>query len=99
VQPAAGFGWARLAIQAGFLGPARISRFDRIVSLARVPHFQLVTVDGNVLGARELSGPDWPPGSVIYTGPNEPNLRVVRKLDTENNDPEMHFTVLVVEPV
>jgi hypothetical protein len=34
VQPAAGFGWARLAIQAGFLGPARISRFDRIVSLA-----------------------------------------------------------------
>jgi hypothetical protein len=65
VQPAAGFGWARLATQAGLLGPARISRFDRVVSLACVPQFQLVTVDGEVLGARELSGPDWPPGSVI----------------------------------
>jgi len=60
-----------------------------------MPHFQLVTVDGDVLGARELSGPDWPPGSVIYTGPNEPNLRVVRDLGTEN-DPE-RFRVLVVE--
>jgi hypothetical protein len=63
-----------------------------------VPHFQLITVDGEVLGARELSGSDWPPGSVIDTGPNEPNLRVVRELDTGNDDPEMHFTVLVVEP-
>jgi hypothetical protein len=53
---------------------------------------------GTVLGARELGPPDWPSGSVIYTGPNEPNLRVVRELDTENDDPEMHFTVLVVEP-
>jgi len=39
-----------------------------------MPHFQLVTVDGDVLGARELSGRDWPPGGVIYTGPEEPNL-------------------------
>jgi hypothetical protein len=62
-----------------------------------MPHFQLITVDGDVLGARELSGPDWRPGSVIYTGPNEPNLRVVRILDTENDDPKMHFAVLVVE--
>jgi len=60
-----------------------------------MPHFQLVTVDGDVLGAHELSGPDWPPGSVIYTGPNEPNLRVVRELATDN-DPE-RFRVLVVE--
>jgi hypothetical protein len=60
-----------------------------------MPHFQLVTVDGDVLGARELSGPDWPPGSVIYTGPNEPNFRVVRELGTDN-DPE-RFRVLVVE--
>ena len=36
---------------------------------------------------------------MIYTGPDEPNLRVVRELDTENDDPEMHFTVLVVEEV
>jgi len=35
---------------------------------------------------------------VIYTGPDEPNLRVVRELDTENDGPEMHFMVLVVEP-
>ena len=35
-----------------------------------------------------------PPGS---TGPDELNLRVVDVLATENDDPEMHFTVLVVE--
>jgi len=35
------------------------------LALACVPHFQLITVDGDVLGARELSGPDRPPGSVI----------------------------------
>jgi hypothetical protein len=29
----------------------------------------------------------------------EPNLRVVRELDTGNDDPKMHFTVLVVEPL
>jgi hypothetical protein len=42
-----------------------------------MPHFQLVTTDGTVLGTRELGRPDWPPGSVIYTGPDEPNLRLV----------------------
>jgi hypothetical protein len=26
-----------------------------------VPHFQLVTVDGDVLGATKLGRPDWPP--------------------------------------
>jgi hypothetical protein len=64
-----------------------------------MPHFQLLTTDGEVLGARELGRPDWRPGSVIYAGPNEPKLRVVRILDTENHDREMHFTVLVVELV
>jgi len=34
---------------------------------------------------------------VIYTSPNEPNPPVVRELDTENDDPEMRCTVLVVE--
>jgi hypothetical protein len=34
---------------------------------------------------------------VIYTGPNEANLRVVDVLATDNDDPEMHFKVLVVE--
>jgi len=41
----------------------------------------------------------WPPGSVIYTGPDEPNLRVVRVLETEDErdeDPEW-FRVIVVE--
>ena len=47
----------------------------------------------------DLGRPDWPPRSVIYTGPDEPNLRVVPELDTENDDPEMHFTVVVVEEV
>ena len=42
-----------------------------------MPHFQIVTVDGDVLGARELGRPDWPLRSVIYTGPDEPNLRIV----------------------
>jgi hypothetical protein len=49
------------------------------------------------LGARELGRPDWTAGSVIYTGPDEPNLRVVDVLETENDDPEMDFTVLVVD--
>jgi hypothetical protein len=75
-----------------------ISRHITSISRARVPHFQLITIDGDVLGAHELRGPDWPTGSVIYTSPDEPNLRVVRELDTENDDPEMHFTVLVVDP-
>jgi hypothetical protein len=34
---------------------------------------------------------------VIYTGRSEPNLCVVREFDNENDDPEMHFTVYVVE--
>jgi hypothetical protein len=62
-----------------------------------VPHFQLVTTDGTVLGARHLGRPDWPPGSVIYTAGTGRTSRVVRELDTENDDPEMHFTVLVLE--
>ena len=53
---------------------------------------------GAVNGLPEASHSDWPPSSVIYTGPNEPNLRVVDVLETESDDPEMHFTVLVVEP-
>ena len=51
------------------------------------------------LGARHLGRPDWPPGSLIYTGPNEPNLRDVRELETGDDDLEMHFPVLVVEPM
>lgn len=50
-----------------------------------------------MLGARELGQPDWPPGSVIYTGPDEPNLRVVDVLETEDDDDPERFAVLVVE--
>jgi len=41
----------------------------------------------------ELGRPDWPPGSVIYRGGDEPNLRVIDRID--GDDPEM-FDVLVV---
>jgi hypothetical protein len=64
-----------------------------------VPHFQLVTVDGTVLGARHLSWPDWPPGSVVHTGPYEPNLRFVREMETGHDDDPEWFAVLVVEEV
>jgi hypothetical protein len=30
-----------------------------------MPHFQLVTVDGDALGAVQLGRPDWPVGSVV----------------------------------
>jgi len=46
----------------------------------QMPDVQLVTVDRELLGARELGGADWPRGSVIYTGAGELKvpLRVVR---------------------
>ncbi len=65
------------------------------VASRAVAHFQLVTVDGEALGATELARPDWPPGSVIYRPPGEPNLRVVDYIPTD--DPE-EFAILVVEP-
>jgi hypothetical protein len=61
-----------------------------------VTHFQLVTVDGEALGAVELSRPDWPDGSIIYRGGGASNLRVVDRI--ARHDPEV-FTVLVVEPL
>jgi hypothetical protein len=59
-------------------------------------HFQLVMVDGEALGAVELSRPDWPPGSVIFRGADEPNLRVVDHLPSD--DPE-EFAILEVEEI
>jgi hypothetical protein len=80
-------------------GSCGAERHRANVTLALVPHFQLATTDGTVLGARELGRPDWPPGSVIYTGPDEPSLRVVDVVATEDGDdnPE-RFRVVVVEP-
>lgn len=59
-----------------------------------MPHFALVTTDGDALGAVELARPDWPDGSVIYRG-DEPNLRVVGRIAAD--DSEHQFEVLVVE--
>ena len=39
-----------------------------------MPHFALVTTDGDALGTVELGRPDWPDGAIIYRG-DEPNLR------------------------
>ena len=61
-----------------------------------MPHFVVVTADGVSLGAFHLSGHDWPPGSIIYRGAEEPNLRVAEVLPSD--DPEK-FAILVVEPV
>jgi hypothetical protein len=63
-----------------------------------VPHFQLVTADGEALGPVELGRPDWPAGSIIYRGGDKPNLRVVGELEAPDDDPEL-LRVLIVEPV
>jgi hypothetical protein len=59
-----------------------------------MPHFALVTADGDSPGPVRLNGHDWPPGPVIYRGSNEPNLRVVEVLPSD--DPEK-FAILVVK--
>jgi hypothetical protein len=61
-----------------------------------VPHFQIRTADGEALGVVALGRPDWPPGSVIYRGRDEPNLRV---LDVVVRDDPDANDALVVEPV
>jgi hypothetical protein len=59
-----------------------------------MPHFQLVTTDGEALGPVELGRPDWLPGSVIYRGSSEPDLRVVGCLPADTLEA---YTILVVE--
>jgi hypothetical protein len=61
-----------------------------------VPHFQLVTTDGEAVVTVHLGSPDWPPDSVIFRGGAEANLRVVDRL--ASNDPEA-FSILVVEEI
>ena len=56
-----------------------------------MPHFQLVTTDGDALGAFELW--DSSDGSIIRRG-DAPNLRVVGRIDAEH--PE-NFDILIVE--
>ena len=59
-----------------------------------MPHFALVTTDGDALGTVELGRPDWPDGAIIHRG-EKPNLRVVGQVATD--DSEHGFDVLVVE--
>ena len=65
------------------------------VQARRVPHFALVTRDGEMLAAVEFAGENWAAGNVIYRGGYEPNLLVVDRL--AGDDPEV-FDALVVEP-
>ena len=50
-----------------------------------MPHFALVTTDGDALGTVELGRPDWPDGTIIHRG-DEPNLRVVGQLATDDSE-------------
>ena len=59
-----------------------------------MPHFALVTTDGDALGTVELGRPGWPDVAIIYRG-DEPDLRVVGRVATD--DSEHGFDVLVVE--
>lgn len=64
-----------------------------------MPHFQVVTCDGDVLGAIELwptgaGTPNWPIGSVIHIGGDQ-EMRVTDTLAPD--DPEL-FEILFVEP-
>jgi len=45
--------------------------------VSTVPHFALVTVDGDTRGAHEFDGVEWASGSVIARDGDEPDLRVV----------------------
>ena len=65
-----------------------------------MPHFQLVTVDGEALGPFEIEGDGhstpagWPIETVVYFG-ERGYLRVIDSVPAKN--PEQ-FTVLLVEP-
>ncbi len=59
-----------------------------------MPHFALLTTDGESLGPIELGRPDWPPGTVICRGDGD-NLRVIEWIESVASE---KFTVLVVEP-
>ncbi len=59
---------------------------------------QLVREDGEALGPVELSRPDWPPGSIIHTRGDRPDLRVIEVVDAAEDDPEQP-PILVVQEV
>ena len=61
-----------------------------------MPHFALVQVDGDVLGAVELDHADPQNGTLLER--EDALLRVVGRVEREVDDPEQ-LAVLVVEPV
>src|SRR5262245_59071486 len=62
-----------------------------------MPHFTLVTLSGDSLGAVELESREWPTGSLVNRS-GKPNLRVVGRPEGAErlDDPEV-FAILVVE--
>jgi hypothetical protein len=63
-----------------------------------LPHFTLVTLDGDSLGAVELEHRDCRSGTVIQPRNNGRRLRVLARLKQCKDDPE-RFAILVVEDV
>ena len=65
-----------------------------------MPHFNLVTLDGDSLGAVELARRDWPPGTVIDLGGTERKLRVLgRRTGTERENDREVLAILVVQDI
>jgi hypothetical protein len=62
-----------------------------------MPHFQLVTTDGEALGVVELGPSEWPVGSVISEALGIPKLRVVDNINVAGDSEK--FDILVVEDV
>jgi hypothetical protein len=65
-----------------------------------MPHFNLVTLDGDALGGVELALRDWPPGTVIDLDGTERQLRVLGPLTGTNHEdnPEV-LAILVVQEI
>jgi hypothetical protein len=89
-------GVLQLETEPGRLAPEH-SPPRRLPWARRLPHYALVTDDGDALGPIELdgTGADWPNGSVIERE-GEPDLCVVGCMGSD--DPET-FAVLMVEPM
>jgi hypothetical protein len=57
--------WSRFSVTPAPQPVPERPRHLRLGSASSMPHFQLVTVDGDVLGARHLGRPDWPRGDCV----------------------------------
>jgi hypothetical protein len=60
-----------------------------------LPHFRVVTSDGDALGQMEFAVPDWPNGSIIYGATARTSAW---SMSSRATTPEVYI-VLVVEPV